>query len=90
MNARFVPPLYLIVLALLGVVAVSARAQEPPYFVTYSHVLEEPGNLEIASQNVGATPKNANPFYSQTVELEYGLTAWYTAEVYFSGAEHGA
>ncbi len=65
--------------------AVQSEAQEPPYFVTYSHVLEEPGNLEIASQNVGATPKNANPFYSQTVEIEYGVTAWYTAEVYFQG-----
>ncbi|MGC1615437.1 MAG: hypothetical protein WA736_12180, partial [Candidatus Acidiferrum sp.] len=25
-----------------------ARAQEPPYLVTYSDALEEPGNLEIA------------------------------------------
>ena len=61
------------------------NAQEPPYFVTYSHVLEEPGNLEVASQNIGASPKNANAFYGQTIELEYGVTAWYTAEVYFQG-----
>ncbi len=65
--------------------ASSALAQEPPYFVTYSHVMEEPGNLEIASQNVGAAPKNANPFYAQTVEVEYGVTAWYTAEAYLQG-----
>ena len=75
----------LILSVLLGLTAAVAHAQEPPYFVTYSHVLEEPGNLEIASQNVGATPKNANPSYSQTVELEYGVTAWYTAEVYLQG-----
>ncbi len=60
-------------------------AQEPPYFVTYSDVLEEPGNLELASQNLGAAPKNTNPFYSQTIEMEYGVTAWYTAEVYLQG-----
>ena len=37
-------------LSLLAVAAGSspALAQEPPYFVTYAHYLEEPGNLEIA------------------------------------------
>jgi hypothetical protein len=79
---------YRCLLLMLSVLVCGARvlaAQEPPYFVTYSHVMEEPGNLEIASQNLGAAPKNANPFYSQTVELEYGVTAWYTAEVYVQG-----
>ena len=33
-----------------------AHAQEPPYFVTYSSMLEEPGNLEIESQNIAAKP----------------------------------
>jgi hypothetical protein len=59
--------------------------QEPPYFVTYSDVLEEPGNLEIASQNIYATPKDVNPFYGQTLELEYGVTAWWTTEAYLQG-----
>jgi hypothetical protein len=27
------------------------RAQEPPYFVTYSDALEEPGNMEIFRQS---------------------------------------
>ena len=85
MNARLLR-LFCLLLAILCCLATgAARAQEPPYFVTYSHVLEEPGNLEIASQNVGAAPKNANPFYSQTMELEYGVAAWYTAEVYLQG-----
>ncbi len=78
---------WVLVVVALGVmrrVAV-AQAPEPPYFVTYSDVLEEPGNLEIASQNLGANPKNVNPFYSQTVEFEYGVTAWYTTEVYVQG-----
>ena len=59
--------------------------QEPPYFVTYSSVLEEPGNLEIENQNIAASPKNANLFYAPTVELEYGVTGWWTAEAYIQG-----
>ena len=30
-------------------------------------------------------PKTPTPFYSQTLELEYGVTAWYTAELYLQG-----
>ena len=63
----------------------SARAQEPPYFVTYSQVLEEPGNLEIALKSLAAAPKDANAFYSPTLELEYGATPWWTTEVYLQG-----
>jgi hypothetical protein len=71
---------------LLGLVPVcGARAQEPPYFVTYSDALEEPGNLELASQSLYAAPKNTNAFYAQSIELEYGVTAWYTAELYLQG-----
>ena len=62
-----------------------AQAQEPPYFVTYSQVLEEPGNLEIATKNLAASPKNADAFESTTVELEYGAKAWWTTEVYLQG-----
>jgi hypothetical protein len=63
-----------------------ARAQqEPPYFVTYSSVLEEPGNLEIENQNIAAAPHNANAFFAPTVEFEYGVTAWWTAEAYLQG-----
>jgi hypothetical protein len=66
--------------------APGARAQqEPPYFVTYSSVLEEPGNLEVENQNIAASPKNANAFFAPTVEFEYGVTAWWTAEVYLQG-----
>jgi len=71
--------------ACLLAVGPTARAQEPPYFVTYSSVLEEPGNLEIASQNLYSAPKDTNAFYSQSVEFEYGVTAWYTAELYLQG-----
>jgi len=61
------------------------RAQEPPYFVTYSHALEEPGNLEVEFRGTAASPKNGNPFESGTIEFEYGLKGWWTTEVYLSG-----
>jgi hypothetical protein len=65
--------------------AASVRAQEPPYFVTYSDSLEEPGNLEVAVKGANASPANGNTFTSATLELEYGATAWWTTEVYLSG-----
>ena len=79
-------PLLLVPLICLLLISRKAEAQqEPPYFVTYSSVLEEPGNLEIENQNIVASPKNANLFFAPTVELEYGVTAWWTAEAYIQG-----
>jgi len=77
-----------LLLLLIGFLPLSRKAeaqQEPPYFVTYSSVLEEPGNLEIENQNIVASPKNANLFFAPTVELEYGVTGWWTAEAYIQG-----
>jgi hypothetical protein len=68
---------------LLG--AHTTSAQEPPYLVTYSSDLEEPGNLEIAMKNGIGKPVNGNRFYSATLELEYGMTTWWTTELYLSG-----
>jgi hypothetical protein len=69
----------------LSLLAPSCRAQEGPYFVTYSHDLEEPDNLEIAFKTAQGTPKYGNSFTGATLELEYGLKGWWTAEVYLSG-----
>lgn len=69
----------------LFLLAGSCVAQEPPYFVTYSHDLEEPGNLEIAFKGTQGSPKYGNPFTSETMELEYGMKGWWTTEVYLSG-----
>lgn len=66
-------------------VAGRAIAQEPPYFVTYSSYLEEPGNLEVAYKGLTAAPKDANAFISSTAEFEYGATGWWTTEVYLQG-----
>ena len=60
-------------------------AQEPPYFVTYSDKLEEPGNLEVGLKGLSGSPQDANAFFSPTLELEYGATAWWTTEVYLQG-----
>ncbi|HVJ07802.1 MAG TPA: hypothetical protein VM554_05420 [Acidisarcina sp.] len=75
-------------LALLSVSRV-AQAAEPPYFVTYSSVLEEPGNLEIGDKNLVATP-DQHSFTSSTLELEYGATAYWTTEVYLAGQTRGS
>lgn len=63
-----------------------ARAQERAYFVTYDHYLEEPGNLEIALANTTGVPKADHAAYNAPwLELEYGFTGWWTAELYLEG-----
>jgi hypothetical protein len=75
----------LLCLALISLAAFRCRAQERPYFVTYSHDLEEPGNLEVSLKGVQASPKYSNAFLSETLELEYGAKGWWTTEVYLAG-----
>lgn len=67
------------------VLPVLGFGQETPYFVTYSHNLEEPGNLEIELGGVQGSPRYGNPFVSGTMELEYGTKGWWTSELYLSG-----
>ncbi|MBA3915952.1 MAG: hypothetical protein H0X25_19290 [Acidobacteriales bacterium] len=63
-----------------------ARAQESPYFVTYDHHLEEPGNLEIETQSTVGFPRNGQPnYFAPYTELEYGVTGWWTSELYVEG-----
>jgi len=79
---------------LLGLVMVcvmwaapSSGAQERAYFVTYDHYLEEPGNLEIAVANTSGFPRGDRPSYNAPwIEIEYGLTGWWTTELYVEGA----
>ena len=61
----------------------SLHAQE--YFVTYSHQMEEPGNLEVATRAVTGFPKGGNSFVGNAFELEYGVKTWWTSEVYLDG-----
>jgi hypothetical protein len=61
------------------------RAQENPYFVTYDHYLEEPGNLEIEYFSTFGTQRGGKDFHSYWTEFEYGVTAWWTTEFYLNG-----
>ena len=71
---------------LLALLATPALAQDRAYFVTYDHYLEEPGNLEIALTTTSGLPKNNRAAYTAPwLELEYGVTGWWTAELYLEG-----
>jgi len=83
-----VPVALRVVLLALGLVAAAllqpsrAAAQETPYFVAYSHHLEEPDNLEIEGYSIYGTQKGGPDFIAPWIEFEYGVTAWWTTEVY--------
>ena len=62
-----------------------ALTQEKPYFVTYSHDLEEPGNLEIETKTALDRPDGGNRYGATAMELEYGVRAWWTTELYLDG-----
>ena len=62
-----------------------ADAQEKPYFVTYSHDLEEPGNLDVETKTALARPDDSTRYGASALELEYGVSAWWTSELYLDG-----
>ncbi len=71
---------------LLLATAPAAFAQDKPYFVTYDHHLEEPGNLEISLSNNFGIPRSGQPaFAAPLLELEYGVKGWWTTEFYLEG-----
>jgi hypothetical protein len=76
-----------LILFLLGPLMLLTRSagQERPYFVTYSHEMEEPGNLELEMFNVAGKPPDASAFVGSTIEFEYGIKAWWTSEFYLDG-----
>src|SRR5579859_6190307 len=80
-----------ILLVLMGWVVLqsTAFAGEGPFFVTYSHQMEEPGNLEITTKNIAGKPGDGNRFLGSALEFEYGLRGWWTSEVYLDGQATG-
>ena len=66
-------------------VASTAAAQERPYFVTYDHYLEEPGALELGFNPLFGSVDGGNDFVAGSIEIEYGVTAWWTTELYLDG-----
>lgn len=77
--------LFLLTLFLV-LAAIPVSAQERAYFVTYDHYLEERGNLEIAVAATTGIPNKGNRAYTAPwIELEYGVTGWWTTELYLEG-----
>ena len=70
---------------LLPVFTPLLKAGEGPFFVTYTHQMEEPGNLEFAAKSLTASPPGSNRFFAVADEFEYGVQAWWTTEVYLDG-----
>src|ERR1051326_3597033 len=68
-----------------GLFCSSAFAAEGPFFITYTHQREEPGNLEITTKNVTGKPSNASRFFGSALECEDGVKGWWTTEVYLAG-----
>jgi hypothetical protein len=62
-----------------------AAAQDKPYFVTYSHDLEDPGDLDVETKTALARPEGGHHYGALATELEYGVRAWWTAELYLDG-----
>jgi hypothetical protein len=63
-----------------------SQAQESPYFVTYDHHLEEPGNLELEVYTTSGVPRSGQVAYvAPYMEIEYGVTGRWTSELYLEG-----
>jgi hypothetical protein len=62
-----------------------AIGAEGPFFITYTHQMEEPGNLEITTKNITGRPQGGNRFLGSALELEYGVQGWWTTELYLDG-----
>jgi len=81
---RSIPIAAFMICAVCLLVPLQSRSQEN-YFVTYSHQMEEPGNLELATRTVSGFPSAGNQFLGSALELEYGVKAWWTSELYLDG-----
>ena len=66
-----------------------ARAGEGPFFVSYTHQMEEPGNLEVTTKNITGKPGDGNRFLGCALEFEYGVKGWWTTELYLDGQATG-
>jgi len=77
------------VAGLLFLVCAFAQAQDEPYFVTYSHELEDAGTLGIESKAAFGRPDGGNRYGATTLELEYGVLSRWQTELYLDGQATG-
>src|SRR5712672_1765846 len=61
------------------------EAAEGPFFITYTHQMEEPGNIEFATKSITGKPGDGNRFFGTALEFEYGIKGWWTTELYLDG-----
>jgi len=67
--------------------AIPCAAQESPFVVTYTHHMEEPGNLEFETSSTVGIPRSGQRFYAAPyMELEYGVTTQWTSELYLESS----
>jgi len=78
-----------LVLILLSLPGTAAWAGEGPFFITYTHQMEEPGNLELATKNATGRPSEGSRWLGSALELEYGARGWWTTEIYLDGEATG-
>src|SRR5947199_7885075 len=76
----------LIVAALMFCGCVTVAAGEGPFFVAFTHQMEEPGNLEFATTNTTGAPDGESRFFGTAAEFEYGMKGWWTTELYLDGS----
>ena len=77
----------LVILSLwLACLRATSAAQESPFFVTYTHYMEEPGNLDLEVSTTNGIPRSGQQAYvAPYMEFEYGVTARWTSEIYLEG-----
>ena len=64
----------------------SSAAQESPFFVTYTHYMEEPDDLDLEFSTTNGIPRSGQQAYvAPYMEFEYGVTARWTSEIYVEG-----
>jgi hypothetical protein len=69
----------------LGLLPASLLAQDKPpapYFITYDHYMEDPDELELATNVVSGHERGLNTFLGNFNEFEYGIRKWWTTEFY--------
>jgi hypothetical protein len=68
---------------MVGVCIVTMQAQDRPYFVSYSHEMEDAGEADIESKT--GLPGSGRPFGAMASEFEIGVRSWWTAGFYLDG-----
>ncbi len=75
---------------LILISAPASSAGEGGYFITYSHQMEEPDNLEVSLITTTSRPAGGHRFVNTLTELEYGVKGWWTTELYLNGQTTGS